>query len=101
MKRNWDLIRELMLVYKFEPMSGIEKLSDKYTERVVLRHIELIKEAGLLGNKGLTWAGHELLASIQTMGSWKSTKDVALQHSLPLTLHSIKAIAKHFLKVLK
>lgn len=82
MKRDWNLIRLLLL--EIESRVAPEALK-QYTEEQVLYHCELLEESGLIlgklvrGGKGqvvgasiqrLTWKGHDLLDSIRDEGVW-------------------------------
>ncbi|KVQ69935.1 DUF2513 domain-containing protein [Burkholderia territorii] len=98
MKRDMDLIRELMLKLEALPMrmGGIVVIApdaeeirvDGYSPEEVFYHLGLIKEASLINSAGsgrmgriqfagLTWAGHDFLDSVRSPDVWGKTKAVA------------------------
>ena len=95
MKRDMDLIRELMLKLEVFP-SGVLRFRadsaeiqvDGHTPAEVFYHLGLIKEARLIHSEGsgrmgsiefagLTWAGHDFLDSVRSADVWDKTKKVA------------------------
>jgi hypothetical protein len=116
-KRNWDLIRDLMLAVEDLP-AGAETLAERlriveaYDLAEIQNHAELLIEAGLLKGDarhtiggglrvriaGLTMAGHDWLASIRSESVWAETKGLAKTKGLDLTFDLVKAIAIAFLK---
>ncbi len=95
MKRDMDLIRELLLKLEALPMrmGGIvvippdtdEIQIDSYTVEQIDYHLSLIREAGLveaggarpavgIGFRRLSWAGHDFLDSIRSPEVWAKTK---------------------------
>ena len=99
MKRDMDLIRELMLKLESLPMrsGGIvlikgdtdELQVDGYGVDQIDYHLVLIREAGLIDTPGsgplgggmpfrrLTWAGHDFLDSVRSPDVWDRTKQAA------------------------
>ncbi|MDP1603583.1 MAG: DUF2513 domain-containing protein [Legionella sp.] len=92
MKRDWDMIRNiLMAVEELEPNALLTLDSfpaDKHSE--VSYHLEILEEGGLLRGKihktpggsphsfhliRLTWAGHDFLESIRSDSMWKAIKE--------------------------
>lgn len=98
MKRDMDLIRELLLQIESHDM-GVVYVShlkgavslQAINEEVLVYHLDLMKEAGLIhGRKPsalstvspwiierLTWEGHEFLDTIRDPDIWKKTKNGA------------------------
>jgi Hypothetical protein (DUF2513) len=103
MKRDMDLIRELML--KLEalpvPLTELKVLDgnaaavqvDGYTTEQIDYHLLLLEQAGFIhgggmenfgmrfgpgiGFQSLTWAGHDFLDSVRDPDVWDRTKQVA------------------------
>ncbi len=91
MKRDMDLIRDLLLRIESDPtFDGVHWIPfDKSYEfaghsfEEVTYHVDLLFEARLIkGNdrgdapmiRGLTWEGHEFLDDIKDSGIWEKTK---------------------------
>src|ERR1700730_4899614 len=98
MKRDMDLIRELLLKLEALPMcpGGIvhimpdatEVQVDGYDTDQIDYHLSLIEKAGLIdtggvnpmmgiGFRSLTWSGHDFLDSVRSPDVWDKTKKVA------------------------
>jgi hypothetical protein len=94
MKRDMDLIRELMLklealppgVFRFRADSA-EIQIDGYSPQEVFYHLGLVKDASLIHSTGsgrmgsielagLTWTGHDFLDSVRSRDVWEKTKAV-------------------------
>lgn len=91
MKRDMDLIREIMLavedgVLTFGDETGGERFSSP--RDAVLGHLHLMQQAGLIevesqlldgeyDLRGLTWEGHDFLDAVRDPEVWKRTKDGA------------------------
>ncbi|QIM63167.1 hypothetical protein A1D29_07665 [Pasteurellaceae bacterium Orientalotternb1] len=109
MKRNWDLIRKILI--KLEEKADIEsELSsedirgfDRYT---VAYHYNIMAQAGLItvaDNSGideidysalsLTWQGHEFLDKIRNDRVWNKVKRTVQSKSLDLSFDVIKQVA--------
>lgn len=115
MKRDWELVREILL--KIESLDSIKQCAvrpqdiEGYTEENVSYHIYLLDQAGLIeaavqkhhntGIKGLaynlTWSGHELLDAIRDSDIWRETKSIVKQTG-GFSLELLTALAKGFLK---
>ena len=90
MKRDWDVIREVLL--KVEESSGDKEISsEEFPEpkrALVAYNMLLLKEAGLVDGGGrdssmgppfafvnrMKWEGHELLDTIRNDTAWKRIK---------------------------
>lgn len=99
MKRDMDLIRELMLKLESLPMrvgsivhikGNVDELQvDGYDVDQINYHLALIREAGLIDSPGngpigggfpfrrLSWTGHDFLDSVRSPDVWDKTKQVA------------------------
>jgi hypothetical protein len=98
MKRDMDLIRELLLRLEAHPvrLGGILHITPDdeilrfvgYDERQIDYHLSLIREAGFIDEGGvkpmvgtgfrrLTWSGHDFLDSVRDPAIWKATKEGA------------------------
>jgi len=114
MKRDWDLVREVLLkLEECESSRGRlrpEEIAGRDGE-VVSYHIQILTEAGLIVGEcsrsmgaplyctatRLTWAGHEFLDQVRNHTAWNRIKGVAREKGLDITLDVIKAAAKMLL----
>ncbi|MDD2627948.1 MAG: DUF2513 domain-containing protein [Clostridia bacterium] len=114
MKRNMDLIREL-LFYIEENYDGnlliIDSL-ENYSNSELLYHFELMIQAnlvtgkttkyisgeGIIECKGLSWAGQDFLANIKNENVWTDVKKTAKEKGLDLTISIISSIASESIK---
>jgi hypothetical protein len=118
MKRDMDLIRELMLKLESLPMERgdvfIVSAEDEalqirgYNEHEIDYHLSLIEEAGLIDTAGagsmtgygfarLSWTGHDFLDSVRNPEVWAKTKAGALAAG-GFTVQLLADLAKGFLK---
>jgi len=121
MKRDMDLIRELMLLLEERPVPavGIEWLAPE-TLQVAGRsveeigyHLSLLEQAGFieaggadtlgmrLGNgiafRGLSWTGHDFLDSVRRPDVWEKTKAAAARvggYTVDILVAAAKAYAQ-------
>lgn len=112
MKRNWDLIREVLIEVEaldahndrkdYEIRRGKPADSDEKTEHLLLLYKEGFIE-GINGStfdgptviaRGLTWAGHDLLETIRSPRVWSRIKSVAEEKGIELTFDAVKALGK-------
>jgi Hypothetical protein (DUF2513) len=109
MKRDWDLVRRIMVDLESLPADGELDASDVagYEQPVVAYHMEMMKEANLLKGiststfagpdfiaQSLTWDGHELLSKIRQDTAWEKIKAHLSEKGLDVTVDGIKAAAK-------
>lgn len=89
MKRDMDLIREILLTIEAEgdpELPGLPELPSWSAERVVY-HVRLLREAGLVNavdastldgedyiQVGMSWGGHEFLEKVRDSEVWIKTK---------------------------
>lgn len=111
MKRDWDLIREVLIeIEELDPTkhehiqygpasSSAEPAKD--SQAVLLWKAGLVVGADASSFDGdavlaqdLTWAGHELLDSIRSKAVWERVKATAQAKGLELTFDSVKALGK-------
>ena len=108
MKRDMDLIRKILIeiensqVYPIKENIEIEG----YKEDVIIFHIILLKEAGLIeadfikNSDGstiaevsrLTWEGYEFLDSTRNSNIWNKAKSIALNKTSGLTFTILKEL---------
>ncbi|OHD00876.1 MAG: hypothetical protein A2885_13290 [Sphingopyxis sp. RIFCSPHIGHO2_01_FULL_65_24] len=91
MKRDMDLVRELLLAIEDDPSRRLARLPDLQgrTKAVVLEHVQLCVDAGLIEAQffkamnprdamahdiRLTWTGHEFLDATRSPEIWTKTK---------------------------
>jgi hypothetical protein len=118
MKRDMDLIRELLLKLEAFPMrmGGIATISPDadeiavpgYDSAQIDYHLGQIRRAGFIDEGGsrpmsgigfrcLTWEGHDFLDSVRDPKIWTKTKDGALAAG-GFTVDLLKDLAKGFVK---
>lgn len=118
MKRDMDLIRELLLRLEAFPMErgAVVFISpddediavEGYNGDQIDYHLSLIREAGLVENvdanpidgiafRRLSWQGHDYLDSIRDPEVWAKTKKGALAAG-GFTFELVKDLARGFLK---
>ena len=118
MKRDMDLIRELLLKLEaLELRPGTwahitgddpEIAIDGFSGDQIEYHLRLLKAAGLLdssgsqpmvgvGFKGLSWEGHDFLDSIRSPAVWRQTKN-GVEAAGGFTVDLLKDLAKGFIK---
>ncbi|MFC4863138.1 DUF2513 domain-containing protein [Pseudomonas sp. JS3066] len=108
MKRNWDLIRELLL--EIEAMEPGHLASLHCTDGCSLEeadyHLHLLEQAGLVeckeqhqwnGESGrvassLTLQGHDLLDSIRDQDTWNAKKTMLLQRLGAISYESLRKV---------
>lgn len=115
MKRDMDLIRELVLGIASSPSkpSWKDLTAGKSEEdaEVVLYHLSLLNEAGfvkgvrvpmrgfvLWQDLDLTWAGHDFADSVKDERVWSKTKDTLSSAGGAFTVDLMKDLAKGFVK---
>ena len=109
MKRNWDLIRKILLKLeeKADSTSWLESSDIKgYDYKTVAYHYKLLKNAGIIealdistmeeenyAALSLTWQGHEFLDKIRNDNVWNKVKSTVQSKSLDLSFDVIKQVA--------
>lgn len=91
MKRDMDLVREIMLAVEDDVLTfgdGADEERFAATRDVVLGHLHIMQQAGLIevesqlldgeyDLRGLTWEGHDFLDTVRDPEVWKRTKEGA------------------------
>jgi Hypothetical protein (DUF2513) len=118
MKRDMDLIRELLLklesvpsemgdVFSFSPEDK-EVSVEGYTPAQIEYHLSLLREIGFIecpGSQpmlgitfsGLTWAGHDYIGAVRNPDIWRKTKQGA-EAAGGFTTDILRDLAKGFIK---
>lgn len=108
MKRNMELVRELLL--RVEADEDFSALASKYSQEEIVEHVEILLDAKLLegkvyhdlsGDPGsayiqrLTWAGHEFLDNARNDTVWNKVtatiKNAATTASFEVLVEMLKA----------
>jgi Hypothetical protein (DUF2513) len=118
MKRDMDLVRELMLRLEgIEMPLGVTRSISVYAEplkigshdpSIVFGHLELLCGAGFIEDRmnasnaeilftGLSWSGHDFLDSVRDPEIWQKTKDGA-KAAGGFTVELLSDIAKGLIK---
>ena len=113
MKRDWDIIREIMLKVEELPNDHeMVKLTDFPDDQhfSAAYNAQLLVESGLVKGhvidemgrdskpanfflQRLTWEGHELLDTIRSETVWSKTKESFLSRGLDMTFDLVKSVA--------
>lgn len=106
MKRDWQLIREILTrLEKTQSSKGClrsNELQDFDPDSVVYQ-MKLLIQAGLIeGLRGcrhctaysLTWEGHEFLDTIRSQPVWDNTAVILKEKGLEMSLDSLKAASR-------
>jgi hypothetical protein len=118
MKRDWDLIREVLIELEaldthndrkdYEIERGKPRDTDAMAEQALLlfksRFIEGIDANTFDGPaviaRGLTWEGHDLLQTIRSKPVWERVKKIAEEKGIELTFDAVKQLAAKALAVI-
>lgn len=110
MKRNWDVIRKIMVKLEELPTEGGQLDAEAVCgvdAEAAAYHMRLLIEAGLAvgscpelvgASRGclfrLTWEGHELLDRIRRDTVWNRVKEIARTKSIDLSADVVKTLAQ-------
>lgn len=114
MKRNWDVIREVLIEVEEDRIAGYKYgpgFAEPNTDREEFkaRHAFLLEEAGFVKgqivsvavNRGsvlqhpeLTWQGHELLETMRSKPVWDRIKTTAADKGIELSFDAITSLAR-------
>lgn len=115
MKRDFDLIRKLLIFFeeKEGPESVILPRIEGYSDIQIKYHCILLYDAGLLMCEpvisstsdrvisvipfDLTWNGHEFLTKIKNENIWKKVKEQIKEKGINLSFNLVNEIAKKLL----
>jgi len=105
MKRDWDVIREVLLAVEENSSRELHYDVAEDNERKTAEHAFLLWKSGFLDGidgssmdgeyvivTGLTWAGHDLLQTIQSKPVWERIKSTAQEKSIDLTFDAVKKL---------
>ncbi|MBH3348700.1 DUF2513 domain-containing protein [Pseudomonas putida] len=113
MKRDWDVIREVLI--EVEELNSAKFESAQYDvtddeDGVKGEHAVLLWRAGFIQGvdassmdgdsiiaQGLTWSGHDLLDTIRSKAVWERIKTTAKDKGIELSFDSVKALGKYAL----
>lgn len=111
MKRNWDVVREVLLeVEALDNSKAEDRTYDLETDSdrpEHALHAILLFQAGFIKGadtstmdgdgiiaQGLTWSGYDLLETIRSKPVWEKIQSLAKEKGLELTFDTIKSLAK-------
>jgi hypothetical protein len=119
MKRNMDLVREMLLIIEAAP-AGHEIRPGDFSALEDIGALGLLEHVILMGQarfiqadihlpkagspdgyyyiKRITWEGHDYLDSVRDAGVWQTTKTMILSKGGALTFELIKAVATQVVK---
>jgi Hypothetical protein (DUF2513) len=115
MKRDWDLIREVLI--EVEALSDNARVLFQYgsdanaddAAKLRASHAALLLDAGYLTGKkiqyhertwpliampNLSWEGHDLLETLRSKPVWEKIKSTATEKGIELTFDAVKALGK-------
>lgn len=109
MKRDWELIRQILLRLEEKPDSSLLAPGsiEGYPTEEVSYHLKILQEAGfieaefkggLYWGKELTWLGHELLEIVRERSFWLKVKETVKNRGLGFTFEAIKTVAEELIK---
>jgi hypothetical protein len=113
MKRDMDLVRELLLKLEAEPFDGNvwllnpDSLGIKdHTQDQIAYHLLLLIDSGFLEgeralsgefmSRKLTWAGHDFLDSVRDPKIWRATKE-RVKEAGGFTMELLAGVAKEII----
>lgn len=111
MKRDWELIRKIMIAIEEAPFDvHISSFSiDGYDPEFVGYHLKLLSDARLIDSinsssdemryeyyvQELTLTGHEFLDNIRSDTNWNKIKKIVKDKGLELTFDTVKSAASY------
>lgn len=116
MKRDWDLIREILTALEEADDADVRLMAKDFPDwpsESVSYHLWLLIQSGLIvgrcnhdvPRKGfqcygvcMTWAGQEFLAAVRSDTAWKRIKRLLKDKSVDLSYDAVKAVALELLK---
>jgi len=114
MKRDWDVIRQVLTDIEAIAPSAKDKFSigvsrdEKDEEKqIFVAHVFLLRDAGFIKGSNsstmagksilapdLTWEGHELLATIRSRPVWEKIKSTAQEKGIELSFDAVVQLGK-------
>jgi hypothetical protein len=109
MKRNFDLIRKIMLDAEAMPAGSLPfslEYPNEYSPEEVNAHVALLKDAGLLNASiasyvegggthvidGLTWDGHNFAQAVASASIWQKAFSIVKTKGAAMTFDVLKAL---------
>ena len=107
MKRNMELVRELLL--RVEAEQGFDSLTSKYSQEEIVGHVEILLDAKLLDGKvyhalsggpgsahiqRLIWAGHEFLDNARNDTVWNKAISIIKDKSVSVSFDVLASLLK-------
>lgn len=89
MKRDWDLIREILIAVEDTSRLTANSIAS-YDAETVSYHIQLLNQSNLVRNNLLTWEGHEFLDKIRQQSAWNRIKGTIKNKGLDLSYEALK-----------
>ncbi|MBV6447281.1 DUF2513 domain-containing protein [Nitrosomonas sp.] len=105
MKRDWDLVRQILLNLEEASAPLYSDAIDGCDPALVSYHYRILGESGLIeahcrgdGPNAcialrLTWSGHELLDTMRSQRAWQKLRSMAVERGLSLSFDVIKTLA--------
>jgi hypothetical protein len=108
LKRDWDLIRKILLAAEDMPAGGhlnandfnwpdngvlVEHVQLLVDERYIEAAVRAARPNGVFVIRRLLWDGHDLLAKMRSEGWWNQMKALAAKKGVELTFDVIKSLA--------
>lgn len=114
MKRDWDVIRDILIEVEALDSAKFEHIqygpASQSDEPEKAKHGVLLWKSGFIEGidastytvpggeavfaTGLTWAGHDLLQTIRSKTVWERIKTTAKDKGLELTFDTVKELSK-------
>lgn len=109
MKRDMDLVREILLKLEDGSVKGRQWLDDQsikgYSRIQVWHHVKIMQDAGLVDTRRfatyavtmwipteLTWKGHDFLEAARNPDTWDKVKKIALEKGIQTTIEVVRQI---------
>ncbi|MCE9780443.1 DUF2513 domain-containing protein [Shewanella algae] len=104
MKRNMDLIREIL--FALEKDDNLQQIIDQYDKNAVNEHIWMMGDAGLITHQEffpegggalnikmrLTWQGHEFIDAARKQTLWEKAKEITVNKTGALSYEILKTV---------
>lgn len=113
MKRDWDMIRNVLTYAEEDRLEDVISATEGDDEERLMGHLLLCVDAGLIvgidaqKNYGwhykatdirLTMAGHDTLDALRSKTVWKAVKQAALDATIPITVTLIQSVFERLSK---
>lgn len=107
MKRNMDLVRQILLEIEEQPFTSkwLDLEIDGFTREEITYHVMILYEAGLLEAVNLTthggidwrptrmtWEGHEFLEAARDDSRWQRAKSTMMEKAGGITFEVLKQL---------